>query len=327
MSVRGTFRSISAAVKGYEREALKRQRELEREQKNLATMKELERAYYEVQVYNNNLDVLTSLHKQASGIIDWNTIKEKKPPIKPTKSSHYEEAAKSRFESYKPNFLDKLFNRVEKKKIKHEAAVSNGIKKDEINYQELISEYEQELMEWNDTSCFAKRILSGDLDAYTEALNQVNPINEINQLGSLIKFNIENRDLIKVDLFVNSETVIPKESKYLLKNGRLSGKKITKTNYYAIYQDYVCSAVLRVARGLFALLPIRMVIVTAIGELLNTATGYFEQKPILSVALPKETLENINFEWIDPSDSMDNFLYNMKFYKTKGFTTVERILL
>jgi len=98
-----------------------------------------------------------------------------------------------------------------------------------------------------------------------------------------------------------------------------------KTKYYELYQDYVCGAVLRVARELFALFPIEMIIVTAVAELLNTKTGHLEIQPILSVVIPRETINKLNFELIDPSDSMGNFLHQMKFLKTKGFQPVREI--
>ena len=106
---------------------------------------------------------------------------------------------------------------------------------------------------------------------------------------------------------------------------KLSVKKMPKTKYFGLYQDYVCGCAIRVAREVFALLPTDMVIVNVIGEILNTKTGYLEEVPILSVSIPKETLLKLNLEMLDPSDAMDNFVHNMKFMKTKGFNPVERI--
>jgi hypothetical protein len=83
--------------------------------------------------------------------------------------------------------------------------------------------------------------------------------------------------------------------------------------------------VLRVARELFALLPTEMVVVTATADLLKTSTGHIEAQPILSVAIPRATLESLNTDSLDSSDSMNNFVHNMKFLKTKGFRVVEKI--
>ncbi len=124
---------------------------------------------------------------------------------------------------------------------------------------------------------------------------------------------------------VNSEEVIPNEVKTQLKSGKLSVKPMSKTRFYELYQDYICGGVLRVARELFALLPVEFVIVTAVGELLNTKTGYLDEQPILSVIIPRDTINRLNFDLLDPSDSMENFSHNMKFYKTKGFQVVQKL--
>ena len=58
---------------------------------------------------------------------------------------------------------------------------------------------------------------------------------------------------------------------------------MTKTRYYELQQDYVCSCILRIARDLFALLPLKTVIIHAYDEQLNTETGHEERKLILSI--------------------------------------------
>jgi hypothetical protein len=92
-----------------------------------------------------------------------------------------------------------------------------------------------------------------------------------------------------------------------------------------LYQDYICGCVLRVANETFALLPFETVIVTAVGDVLNTQSGHVEVKPLLSVVIPRGTLEKLNLDGIDPSDSMRNFVCRMDFKKTKGFMAVDRI--
>jgi len=94
---------------------------------------------------------------------------------------------------------------------------------------------------------------------------------------------------------------------------------------YEIYQDHICSCALRVAREVSKLFPIETVIITVLDNLLNTQTGFLEKQPILSVAIPKTTINKLNFSQLDPSDAMKNFICNMNFKKTKGFEVVERI--
>lgn len=325
MSWKGTLRSIQAAQNRAERDARRRQRELELQQKQLEKMQELERASYEVQVYENYIDLLLSVHKECGNLWDWESIHDSEPPVRPPKSNSFETVAQAELENYKPKAIDKLLKRVESKREQLIAAVEEAKQKDEKKYQEALEEYDQELSEWEKLAEIANKILADEPEAHLEAIQEVDPFSEINELGSSIEFEFEG-NLIEATLHVNGEDVIPTESKTLLKSGKLSTKKMTKSNFYGLYQDYVCGAVLRVARELFALLPIEMVLVTATGTLLNTQTGHMEEQPILSVAMPRKTLESLNFDLIDPSDSMANFVHRMKFIKTKGFVKVERIL-
>jgi hypothetical protein len=138
-----------------------------------------------------------------------------------------------------------------------------------------------------------------------------------------LEFDIKEGLPIHAILHVRGEEVLPKTGKRLLQSGRLSEKPLPKREYYELYQDHVCSAVLRVARDLLAILPIDAAVVTAKDTLLNTGTGHLEEQAILSAAIPRKTLERLNLQLLDPSDSMENFIHQMDFKKTKGLQPVE----
>lgn len=323
MGWKGTLRSIQAEMRRAERDAQRRQRELEKQHKQLEKMQELERAAYEVHVYENHIDLLLSVHKECSNTWDWDKIRSSEPPIKPTKSHTHEELAQAKLDKFKPGVFGKILGRVESKRDKLVRNVEEAREADEKEYQEALQAYEQEYADWEAVHELSGRILAGISDAYIDAIRQTDPFTDISELGSSIEFQAESGSLVEATLHVNSEGVIPSEVKSLLKSGKLSVKQMPKGGFYELYQDYVCGCVLRVARELFALLPIEMVIVNAMGSLLNTHTGYMEEQPILSVAIPRKTLEGLNFEMIDPSDSMSNFVHRMTFRKTKGFSAIE----
>jgi hypothetical protein len=325
MSFKKTLRSIEAAQRRSERESRKRQRELERQQKEKEKMEDVERANYDVQVYENRIDVLTSIHKECGNDWNWEDILLSSAPIEPSKSNVHENEARDILNNYEPGLSDKFLRRGDKKRLEFQKAVELAIEEDNNEYANSIQEYEQELDYWNLTHDLAKRILSKDVDAYIEAIEQVGSFEEIMGLGSQIRFKVEECNLVEADLNVHSAEVIPSEVKSLLKSGKLSVKKMPKTTYFGLYQDYVCSCAIRVAREVFALLPTDMVIIHVISEILNSKTGNLEELPILSVAIPEETLQKLSLDMLDPSDSMDNFIHNMKFMKTKGFNPVERI--
>lgn len=324
MGWKGTIRSINAAQRKYEREAQRQKRELEKQQQQLDKMQELERAAYEVQVYENYIDLLLSVHKECSDLWDWGTIHSSEPPIKQAKSHNNEKLAQTKLDKFKPGFFDKMLKRVESKRDKFTRNVEEAKQADDDEYRESMQAHKQEYADWDATRELSDRILLGNTKAYLDAIKQTDPFNDISKLGSSLEFKAVSSTLVEVTLHVNSEEIIPSEIKSLLKSGKLSVKQMPKGKFYELYQDYICSCVLRVVRELFALLPIEMVIVNCMGNLLNSQTGYMEEKPILSVAIPRKTLEGLNFEMLDPSDSMSNFIHQMAFKKT-SFSAVESL--
>lgn len=325
MGWRGTLRSIEAAQRRSQREALRRQRQLERQRKELAKMEELERAAYEVQVHENYLDTLLSVHKECGSKLDWARLQLSDPPIRPEATRSGEKIAQAALDKYEPSFLDKLLRRTATKRVRLKEAIELRRHEDNKEYQEALAAFEREHEEWSAVRELARRIQSNDVAAYIDAIRQVNPFSEISALGSSVECDAVDESLVVATIHVHGEEIIPRETKTLLKSGKLSVKRTPATKYYGLYQDYVCACSLRVAEELFALLPIEMVIVTATADLLNTQSGHVEEQPILSVAMPRATVERLNMEMLDPSDAMGNFVHNMGFRKTKGFAAVVKL--
>lgn len=321
MGWKGAVRSMAAAARRAEREAIRRQRELERQQKEIEKMEELARAALEVELYENRIEVLLSIHKDCSDDWNWEQIATAQEPIKPSKSDRHESNAQARLKSFKPGVTDKLLGRTTKKidELRHE--VERAKRSDEKAFTDAMETY-NDSRELRD---LASRIIAGDTVAYEEAIKQINPFSEISEIGSSLSLDVESRDKIDVTLKVNSDDVIPSEVKSLLQSGKLSVKKMPNSHFYELYQDYICSCVLRVARESFALLSLKIAVITAVGKILNRSTGYLEDQPILSVAIPRDTLATLNIDLIDPSDSLQNFVHRMSFKKTQGFGVVKKI--
>jgi hypothetical protein len=131
-----------------------------------------------------------------------------------------------------------------------------------------------------------------------------------------------------VDFYVRSDDVIPKTTKRLLRKGLEIGEDFIPTSRFnEIYQDYVCSCILRIGKEIFALLPVHEVLVNAMARLLNTSTGMHEEQIIVSVLIENEILKKLNFDLLDPSDSISNFKNNMNFKKLEGFYPVSELIL
>jgi hypothetical protein len=326
MGWRGTIRSIGAAARRVERESKRRQRELERQRQQFEKMRELEKAAYTVRVYENYIDLLQSIHKECGQVWNWEELRSAPNPKPPTIMKENQKTAQEQIDKYEPGLFDSFFGLKKIKRAKLFQDLQKAIEQDEDENRTALESYKEQLADWETTCEIAKKVLAGDAEGYIEAIRQADIFSEISELGSSVEFETEGGSFVQATLRPNSEEVIPSEIKGLLSSGKLSVKKMPKGKFYELYQDYVCGCVLRVSREIFAILPIEMIIATAVANVLNSQTGHLEEQPILSAAIPRKTLETLNFDLLDPSDSMNNFVHRMNFLKTKGFKSIERLL-
>lgn len=237
--------------------------------------------------------------------------------------------------SYTKTFGDK------KKSAKTDRAKKKELEKN----QEVVQEYNEQVdevigihrtgvdaIDWNRVETVPRklaslqtRVLEGDIDAYYEVIQVMEPFDELVDFGSEFELGTEDPKLMVAEFNIKEEEVIPDTMVTLTEAGNVSEKKMTKTAYYEMLQDYVCSVTIRIARDMFALLPVDKVIVHAVDNALNTATGNREEVTYVSVIFDRATFEKINLDAIDPSDSLSNFEYNMKFGKTTGFKPVVKL--
>lgn len=288
--MRASLRSLEAAERRQQREEKKRQRELERQTKESARLSVLERARLEVETFENSLDLLLSFHKERPEEVDWPAIAASLPPVPPRRQSLNEVKARLRLAFYGDEG--------------ESAAMSQAQSLDEREYQEALKGYAIEHAEWKKLSNLARRILEGEKRAYMEAIQELSPLTEIAGIGSSLRFSVHDSGMMECLLSTNGRQAIPAEVKSLTASGKLSAKPMARSRFVEVLQDHVCGCVLRVARELFALLPIENVLITASAETLDTRTGRTELRPILSVLVPRRSLDTFNFEKLDPSDSI-----------------------
>ena len=325
MGWKGVLRSMEAAARAAERDARHRQRELEREQKYYDKMEELEQAAHDVEVYENYIDRITSVHKEVRPDMDWQSIFDDQQPKEPAQTNDAEKRARDKFQNYRSGFLAKLFGSAEKKKRQLEADIETAIKNDEQDHKAAENEYRKDLAEWEEQTDLARRILAKEPEAFAKALETLGSFSEIEELGSHLGFRITDDGVVFCTVKVHSKDIIPEQSRSLLKSGRLTQKNIPKSKFFELYQDYVCGVVLRVANEIFAVLPVEGVVATASDDVLDTSTGHISEQPIVSAFIPRQTIRKLNMSLIDPSDSLENFIHHMNFKKTQGFSAVKEI--
>ena len=175
----------------------------------------------------------------------------------------------------------------------------------EINWKKILTSdsCDNPSEEWNYYKARAEAVFNGDLDTYLEIISDVNPFDDLLAYGSGFECGTNDPRVISVRFKVNSETVLPPPS-------RLSSEQ-----YNELLQDYVCAVSIRVARDLFALLPLRHVIVDA-----ENGGSY-----ILSVDFERNEFQRIDFENADASNTVTEFAHRMSFDARTGFTTIETL--
>lgn len=190
----------------------------------------------------------------------------------------------------------------------------------------------QDIIDWNRVetvprklASLQEKVLAGDIDAYYEVVEKVEPFDDLLAFGSEFEIGTDNPSYIVAEFNVKQEDVIPETELSMTKTGKISEKEMSKTMYYELLQDYVCSVTLRLARDLFAILPVEKVVIHVVDDMLNSATGHNEETTLLSVVFERATFERLNLNAVDPSDAFGNFEHNMKFTKTQGFKPVLKL--
>jgi hypothetical protein len=146
-------------------------------------------------------------------------------------------------------------------------------------------------------------------------------------LESRVKLDFLANGIFNVTIYNLSTEDIPHEEPKVLTSGRLSSKAVSKSKLFELHRAYVFSAVLRIAKGLFAVLPARTAIITVIATTSDEWGGQIHEQPILSVPIRRRELEAIRLESVDAVDAMQNFAACYRFRKTKGFAPIQRVVV
>src|SRR5690606_2720137 len=119
-----------------------------RRQLELHKMNMYQQAQYEVDAYENLIEVLSSVHKDCGPVWDWDQIAKQPAPSEPKRSTHYESIARAALDSYEPTRSDKLFRRVESKRAELEDGITRARERDDLEYNERLREYRERYEEW-----------------------------------------------------------------------------------------------------------------------------------------------------------------------------------
>jgi hypothetical protein len=277
---------------------------------------------HEVELHEQHIRALTTLHHEGWSPWDWHRMAASSPPQPPYRQNHREAAALQALQAHRPGVLGKLTG-ADRRLEELQQAVQIARAQDEQEYGFNYAAYMDELERWKWFQRTAQGVLSGDAEACQAAIDFLGPFQAFSQLGSSLNVCITRPWCVEAWLTANDQKAVPVEAISLTATGKVSRKTMPTQRYWAIYQDHVCSAALRIAREVFALLPIPVTLVHVAYPWTNSITGQPDRYPILSVAFDRETFFTLSLERIDPSDSMMNFEHRMEYKKNSGFDRVE----
>lgn len=309
-----TWRQIQAAERRQQRDAQRRQRDLERRAKEQAKQSAEEQARLEVATYENRLELLLSVHTEQGDVWDWAALAASFPPPRPEEGLDHELRAKERLLVSSPQ-----------QRSWAETDIAQARSQAVQAFQQAMSAYESEKAHWEKMKGLARRVLAGDHKAYIEALVEFSPLTEISDLGSSINFTVHSAKLIEAALKVNGTKAIPSEVKTLTATGKVSVRPMAKGRFHEVYQDYVCGCILRVAREVFALLPVETFLITAYVDVVDSGTGLSVEQPVLSAVMPRTAVSRLDFDRLDPSDALEIFQRRGDFKasrKTEAFLAI-----
>lgn len=143
-----------------------------------------------------------------------------------------------------------------------------------------------EFESWRFLKSISRKVLSGDIDAYLETIEKMRPVDDLLDYGSDFEFGTDNSNSMEVEFRINAHNMLPKAN------------IVGAGAYEQIFKEYVCASSIRVARDLFALLPVKYVIVYAKNR----------DKVELKARFDKNEVESIDFKNESGIDIIEKFL-------------------
>jgi hypothetical protein len=291
MSTYRSNRAVAAAQARIEREAVRTQKELTRRLKEQTKLDLLAAAQLEVAASENRFEVLLSLHKDCAPEVNWFA---RASALRPPYPIVLAQAARREWR------LKRVSSPLAFDPAEPPPPIESLAHSEHTAFEELVRA-------WEKNKHLAESVLRGDEQAFMAALAEFSLLDEIAQLGATIDLTVHSVRQVTIDLRCNDVSAIPASVKSLTASGKVSEKQLTRARLHEIYQDHVCSSLLRVAREAFAVLPVDQLVVNGHAMVHDSSKGTDCVQPVYSVFISREGFSSLNFDRLDPSDAIESF--------------------
>jgi hypothetical protein len=295
MSSTSSYRAWQATLRRQEREAARALKEIEKQRREQAKQSDLEQARFEVEAYEGLIAVLLSTHRECTPSVNWTELAAQLLAPMPARSR------KNELEAYAQILSDRAA-------LKNaDALLIAARERDAVDRITAHRAYLDAEEMRASRAKLAQRVLRGEVAAAEEAVSAIDPFAEITSAGIGVRMKVHDSGMGECWVDAKGPEVLPGESKSLTASGKLSVKPMPRGQAHELFQDYICSCVLRVGREMFAILPCASVLVHATAPVFDPAIGYNERRTVISVRFERARFAGLNFERIDPSDAVDAF--------------------
>ena len=148
------------------------------------------------------------------------------------------------------------------------------------------------------------------------------PFSFVNELNIRSVSNYQN-EIHSMDVYVEGRNIVPKEESYLVRDKELKTREFSKKRFWEIYQDYVSSITLRVAKEYFSFFKMRdIVIIKAYSEILDESTGNEETGLILACKIDRNEFYKSNLQHVDPSSCLSRFQLIVDYNPLNGYKII-----
>ena len=313
MGWKGALRSYGAYQRAQIRSERREIREAQRTAREDLARKKQELTEQLVGRYEQQLRLLSTVHHDCGPTIDWQEVAREPAPPKPAPSDRWTSAALAAIAEYNPGFFARLFGGVKKERAALEERLADGTLADDADTRDAITLHAVTCRQHEEARAVANAVLRGEVARFVEALDGVDAFDELEEVALSVTATAPRADIVLIDIVLPaSDIVVPDEQHSVTQRGKLSSKAMPKTRKNEIYQDYVCGAALRACREAFAALPVAWACATVRTKVLNQVTGHIDDAPVLSILAPRRTAEQLQYEALDPSEAMTNFLHRIR---------------
>lgn len=273
--------------------------------------------------HDEYLQALTSMHRGCAAVIDWEARAGVTPPPGPRPVHTNERAAQKAMNAYRPTLMSRLLGKVKAERRALRNNVAEGWVLDEKLFSAKEAAYEQGLRLHEEAVALARRVLAGEAAAFRQAISLADPLMPIGRLGERATFTALTPKSYAVKLFLRAEDVMPEQRVRLLASGRVAVQPFPGPDACRLLRDHVCSAGLRAARELFALLPLEDLIITAIEDTPEVNTGRESRRTLIRFRAPRSAIEALDFYELDSVEAMQKLWHRADFDGTGKLLALE----